>query len=87
MEYYHSHADPNENYNTIAIPNIQYYTGPISQVTIGQSNYFLTLPPGEMGCGVIVVNSAMSSAEVAKREEMYYNHAFDEYVSELISLN
>jgi polypeptide N-acetylgalactosaminyltransferase len=44
-------------------------------------------PAGEMGIGITLDTKAMTSAEVAKRSTMYKNHAFEEYVSELISLN
>ena len=48
---------------------------------------FSRWPPGEMGLGVNLVDGAMSNQEKAKRKEMYNNHAFEEYVSELIALN
>ena len=44
-------------------------------------------PYGEMGLGVTLNPAAMTPAEVAKREAMYKNHAFEEYVSEMISLD
>ena len=44
-------------------------------------------PYGEMGIGVTLVPEAMSAKEAAKRTTMYKNHAFEEYVSELISLD
>ena len=44
-------------------------------------------PYGEMGVGVTLVPEAMSAKEAAKRTTMYKNHAFEEYVSELISLD
>ncbi len=43
-------------------------------------------PPGEMGIGVTLVPEKMSTVEASKRAAMYKNHAFEEYVSELISL-
>ena len=48
---------------------------------------FSTWPPGEMGIGVSLIDSAMSKKEKVKRKTMYENHAFEEYVSELIALN
>ena len=44
-------------------------------------------PPGEMGIGVTLINDLMSAEEKSKRQVMYKNHAFEEYVSELIALN
>ena len=44
-------------------------------------------PPGEMGIGVTLDSDFMTNDEVVKRNVMYQNHAFDEYVSEIISLN
>lgn len=44
-------------------------------------------PPGEMGLGVTLITSRMKSSEVAKRASMYKNHAFEEYISEMISLD
>ena len=39
------------------------------------------------GIGVTLNKRRMSESELQKREAMYKNHAFEEYVSELISLN
>lgn len=44
-------------------------------------------PYGEMGIGVTLLPEIMSTKEAAKRTSMYKNHAFEEYVSELISLD
>jgi len=44
-------------------------------------------PYGEMGTGVTLDEALMTPAEVAKREAMYKNHAFEEYISEMIPLN
>jgi hypothetical protein len=44
-------------------------------------------PYGEMGIGVTLIPEIMSAKEAAKRTTMYKNHAFEEYVSELISLD
>ena len=44
-------------------------------------------PPGEMGIGVNLVKNLMNTQEKTKRQQMYKNHAFEEYVSELIALN
>jgi len=44
-------------------------------------------PPGEMGIGVTLNKRLMSESELKKKEAMYKNHAFEEYVSELVSLN
>ena len=43
-------------------------------------------PPGEMGIGVSLDNKLMPKEETDKRTAMYKNHAFEEYVSELILL-
>ena len=43
-------------------------------------------PPGEMGIGVTLDDKAMPNSEIVKRKAMYKNHAFEEYVSEMISL-
>ena len=40
-----------------------------------------------MGTGVVLDDSFLNAADVYKRQEMYKNHAFEEYVSELIPLN
>ena len=40
-----------------------------------------------MGIGVTLLPEIMSPQEAAKRTSMYKNHAFEEYVSELISLD
>ena len=40
-----------------------------------------------MGIGVTLIPEIMSAKEAAKRTTMYKNHAFEEYVSELISLD
>ena len=53
----------------------------------GLSNDLTDWPYGEMGIGVTLVPEAMSAKEAAKRTSMYKNHAFEEYVSELISLD
>ena len=44
-------------------------------------------PPGEMGIGVNFDSELMTNDEADKRKEMYNNHAFEEYISEMISLN
>ncbi len=43
-------------------------------------------PPGEMGIGLTLDERKMSSEQSQQREEMYKKHAFQEYVSSLISL-
>jgi hypothetical protein len=40
-----------------------------------------------MGLGVSLLPEVMSPKEAALRTTMYKNHAFEEYVSELISLD
>ena len=42
-------------------------------------------PPGERGIGIRLDETKMSEAEKAKRKAMYEKHAFEDYVSELIS--
>ena len=44
-------------------------------------------PYGHLGTGVTLDESLMTPADVAKREAMYKNHAFEEYISEMIPLN
>ena len=44
-------------------------------------------PYGEMGTGVTLDDSLLSPSDVAKREAMYKNHAFEEFISEMIPLN
>ena len=39
------------------------------------------------GIGVTLNKRLMSESELKKKEAMYKNHAFEEYVSELVSLN
>ncbi len=42
-------------------------------------------PPGEMGIGVRLDEAKMGEAEAAKKKRMWNSHAFEEYISELIS--
>ena len=44
-------------------------------------------PPGERGVGVLLDESKMSEEEMSKRKTMWKAHAFEEYISELISYN
>ena len=69
---------------------IQHYVEPETHPNPDVRNLpsdFSTWPPGEMGIGVKLIDSAMSKKEKVKRKMMYENHAFEEYVSELIALN
>ncbi|CAM6053587.1 unnamed protein product [Sphagnum tenellum] len=44
-------------------------------------------PPGERGVGVRIDDAKLSPEQREQRAEMYQRHAFEEYVSELISYN
>lgn len=44
-------------------------------------------PPGERGLGITLDEKKLSAEENEKRESMYKKHAFQEYVSDLISPN
>ena len=82
-----------EHVNVLTKPNPKYIkpyvqaevhpNPPIRGLPADLSNW----PPGEMGIGVTLDSDFMTNDEVVKRNVMYQNHAFDEYVSEIISLN
>lgn len=68
------------------IPYVEPETHPDANIRNLPSD-FSHWPPGEMGIGLNLDKSRMSNEELVKRQEMYKNHAFEEYVSELIALN
>ena len=71
---------------TFVIPYVEEESHPNPKIRNLPDN-LANWPPGEMGIGLNLNKKLMNPSETRKREEMYKNHAFEEYVSELISLN
>eukprot|EP00095_Tigriopus_kingsejongensis_P002876 maker-scaffold52_size450388-snap-gene-2.16 protein:Tk02876 transcript:maker-scaffold52_size450388-snap-gene-2.16-mRNA-1 annotation:"polypeptide n-acetylgalactosaminyltransferase 9-like isoform x2" len=83
-------VQPSDHIPADILPAISPYTEPElhpDKHIRGLASNLKDWPPGERGIGIHLDEAKMTPEQVELRKTMYKKHAFEEYVSELISLN